>query len=125
MGRIVFLRSELTGTLSELVGYKAGLALNEEQLAGHVDEHYSDLVVGDADEVITIRSEEAEELVAQLLYSVGHTPIRRRVFFPGIEVFHKFKKRKGARRRTKDSSRYCLRNSRSRGKRRDRLTSPR
>lgn len=95
MGRIVFQRAALNGTLSEIVGYKAGLALTQEQLASHADEEYQDLILGDLDDTITLRSEEAEELVAQLLYGVGYTPVRRRVFHPTIEVFHLVKGRPG------------------------------
>ncbi len=82
MGRIVFTRAELTASLSELVGHKAGLALNQDQLASHVDEHYQDLILGDVGTVITLRSEEAEEIFSQLLFGVGLTPIRHRVL-PG------------------------------------------
>jgi restriction system protein len=95
MGRIVFQRSALNGTLSELVGYKAGLALTQEQLAAHTDEAYHDLLLGDLEQTIAIRAEEAEELVAQLLYGVGYTPVRERVFLPTIEVYHLIKHRPG------------------------------
>jgi restriction system protein len=79
MGRIVFSRANLNGELSEIVGYKAGLALNEDQMASHVDEDYRDLILGDRDQIVTVRSEEAEEIVSQLLYGVGNTPVRHRV----------------------------------------------
>ncbi len=97
MGRIIFPRAELNGTLSDIVGYKAGLALNEQQLADSADEEYAGLILGDPEEIVTIRSEEAEDLVAQLLHGVGYTQVRRRIAYPGIEVMHRIKDVPGGR----------------------------
>jgi restriction system protein len=88
MGGVVLLRAELNGTLSEVVGYKAGLALSEQDMASHVDEEFSELILGDPDEVVRVRSEEAEELVSQLLYGLGNTTVRHRVM-PGMEVYRR------------------------------------
>lgn len=90
MGRIVFPRAELTATLSEIVGHKSGLALDELQLSAHLDGQVDDLLLGDGEEIVTIRAEEAEDIVSHLLYAVGSTPIRRTVH-PGSEVMHRVK----------------------------------
>jgi restriction system protein len=92
MGRIVNSRAHFNASLSEIVGYKAGLALNESQLAELVDEEFHDTILGDPDEGITIRAEDAEEIVCQLLYGVGRTAIRHRVN-PGMEVFREIRRR--------------------------------
>ena len=86
MARIVSSRRKLNASFSEIVGFKAGLALNEVQLAEHVDEEFQELILGDPDEGVTLRGEDAEEIVSQLLFGVGRTPIRHRVN-PGMEVF--------------------------------------
>jgi restriction system protein len=91
MGRIVNSRAQFNASFSEIVGYKAGLALNETQLAELVDEGFHEIILGDPDEAVMIRSEEAEELISQLLYGVGRTPIRHRVN-PGMEVLRKMRR---------------------------------
>lgn len=75
MGSAHMLRGGFSSQLSELVGYKAGLALDEVQLASHVEEGLRSFIVGPADMYVRIRSEEADDLVAQLLYGVGVTPV--------------------------------------------------
>jgi restriction system protein len=90
MGAIWFRRAELLGSVSEVVGYKSGLALTREEIAQHTPEE-AHLWQGDDDERIRVRSEEFEELVTRLLYEVGNirTP---RVVFPSIALYHKFKR---------------------------------
>lgn len=75
MGSARLHRGKFGAQLSELVGYKAGLALDAAQLASHVHEDYRTYIAGPPDVYVRIRSEEAEEIVAQLLYGVGLTPV--------------------------------------------------
>ena len=59
------------------MGYKAGLALNREELADHLlDSPYiRDVVLVPEHRWIRVRSEEYEEAVRGLLYRVGNTPV--------------------------------------------------
>lgn len=70
MGRIWLRFGELTNSSSEIVGYKSGLALSTQQL----NEYYNQKFDTDQhiDEVICLRAEEYEELMAYILYQVGH-----------------------------------------------------
>lgn len=91
MGAIWFRRAELIGASSETVGYKAGVALSREDLAVHtVGMGIDDWWVGDDAQTLRVRSEEFEEAIEQLLYSVGNIPTPR-VIRPDIELFHRYK----------------------------------
>ena len=83
MGRITLKKSALAGTLSETVGYKSGLALDTKQIADHLGDE-ADLIHGAPDDLVTVRSEEMDDIVAALLYKVGNTPTPR-VVFPVID----------------------------------------
>lgn len=91
MGSIVLPRSEFAATLSELGGHKAGLALNTGQLVEHLGPA-GDVLHGDQDEILIIRSEEVEEIVALLLYNIGSTPYAER-FSPSIMLRRKYRGR--------------------------------
>jgi restriction system protein len=92
MGAIVFRGGEFVPALSETVGYKSGLALDEERLREIVDElGLGGYWPGDADAWYRIRSEEYEELFAGILGQLGAGP-RRRIVSPLIDAFHRAKK---------------------------------
>jgi restriction system protein len=90
VGAIWFRRAELLGSVSEVVGYKSGLALTREEIAEHLPDA-GELWQGPDEEKLRVRSEEFEELITSLLYAVGNikTP---RVIFPTIALHHKFKR---------------------------------
>jgi len=72
MGAMGFRRIELVASLSEHVGYKAGLALTRERLARLLDREQDRLILGDDDEMLRIRSETYGEHLCKLLYAVGN-----------------------------------------------------
>ena len=70
MGSILYRRTEFAGVISELAGYKSGLALTAADIEAHVPE-FSEYLSGDADDLLRIRSEEVEQLFGSLLFSLG------------------------------------------------------
>lgn len=92
MGAIWFSRASFQGTVGELIGYKAGLALDASQMADLSPEEYKDHFIGDLDAALRVRSEVFEEIVAGILYRVGNisSPEIARV---GIKLFHHLKGR--------------------------------
>ena len=92
MGAIVFRGREFAPALSETVGYKSGLALDEDRLHQLVrDVGYGNYWPDDADAWYRIRAEEYEELFAGVLGRLGTGPPQR-VFSPLIEGFHRAKR---------------------------------
>ncbi len=79
-------RIEVVATLSELVGYKAGLALTKQDIVNHLPEA-RDLWAGSEDDTIRLHSSTYQELLTRLLYRIGNieTPT---VLFPGIGIYH-------------------------------------
>ncbi len=91
MGGIWLRRIELIGTSGELVGHKSGLALTREELTDLVPDRYEDMWSGGSDDsMIRIRSEEFEEIIAEILFRLGNIPTRS-IAPPGIRIFHKYK----------------------------------
>lgn len=76
MGAIWFTGSEFIAALSEMLGFKTGLALTEERLHAMLDEIDSSIWPPSADVQLRIRSEEFEELFAGLLHHLGAGPPR-------------------------------------------------
>ena len=72
MGAIHFRRIEFVASLSEHVGYKAGLALTRERIAELIDKDQDRLVVGDDNDMLRVRSEEYADYLCKLLYAVGN-----------------------------------------------------
>lgn len=83
---------EFSAFLSELIGYKSGIALTQNDLCELVsDEEKYESVLKQPDEaVIRIRSEELESLVGLLLYRVGHIESPE-VGFSFVRLIHKYK----------------------------------
>lgn len=73
MGRIWYHRSGLVASLSETVGYKSGLALTEDEIIGLLADH-SELLQGEATELISLRSELFAQFIAKLMFEVGNIP---------------------------------------------------
>tara|TARA_R110002167_G_scaffold311984_1_gene517174 strand:+ start:280492 stop:281469 length:978 start_codon:yes stop_codon:yes gene_type:complete len=65
--------------VSEITGHKSGLALTQEQILDHSPKNYSDLLLKNNAEGIRIRSEELEELLLAILYSLGATPYEQKI----------------------------------------------
>lgn len=92
MGSIFFHPEVLADTLSETVGYKAGLALSLVEVCDHLSgTKYPDLIRASEDRVVRLRSEEYDELFYKLLHRVGHTKTEYNGDIYGIGLYHKYK----------------------------------
>ena len=91
MGAIVFRGREFVPALSETVGYKSGLALDENKLREIVVElGFGEYWPAEPDGWYRIRSEEYEELFAGILGHLGAGPPPR-VYLPLSEILHRVK----------------------------------
>jgi restriction system protein len=74
MGAIWFQAIDFANSMSELVGHKSGLALSRHDFIDHLEDEpsWAELFSLADDEVIRIRSEGVEELLATLLYRIGN-----------------------------------------------------
>ena len=91
MGAIWFKRAELIGASSDTIGYKAGLALSRQEIADYtLGMGIDDWWTGDDDQQLRVRSEEFEQAIEQLLYSVGNIPTPS-VVRPDIALYHRYK----------------------------------
>jgi len=70
MGGIWYQAGEFANAMSELIGHKSGLALSRQNFIDHLEDaaDWANLFRLGDDEIIRIRSEAVEALVAQLLY---------------------------------------------------------
>jgi restriction system protein len=93
MGAIHFRRIEFIASLSEHVGYKAGLALTRERIAKILDPEDDGLVLGNDDTMLRVRSEAYGQYLCNLLYAVGN--INSADSMPSIfGLYRKFEKDK-------------------------------
>jgi restriction system protein len=93
MGAMHFRRIELVSSLSEHVGYKAGLALTRERIAEMLDRTEDGLILGGDDAMLRIRSEEYGDYLCKLLYGVGN--ISSPDSMPSVfTLYRKFEKNK-------------------------------
>ena len=76
VGAFIASSMAITGYLAETVGYKAGLALNREEIGEHLGDtpDVRDAVLVQEDRQIRLRSEELEAALTGLLYRVGNIP---------------------------------------------------
>ncbi|WP_375102270.1 restriction endonuclease (plasmid) [Paenibacillus sp. RS8] len=72
MGAIWINRGGLVRQTSEMIGYKAGLALTRKEFDSIMPKKFKELWGGSEKELLRIRSEEYEGLIAHLLYAVGN-----------------------------------------------------
>lgn len=89
MGAFWGRRIEIVTTLSEITGYKSGLALTRREITSHLPE-FGEWVSGADEDLLRVRSEEFEEIVRWLLYRLGTIPTPH-VLFPGIAQYHKYR----------------------------------
>lgn len=93
MGGISFGARVLPDTLTELAGYKAGLALSLEALLDHVSgSRYVDTVRQSEEYPVRLRAEEYEELFYYLLHRIGYTETVFNGDTTGAYRVHKYKK---------------------------------
>jgi restriction system protein len=91
MGGIWLSRVELLTTASEIVGRKSGLALNRHRVYELTPNESAEIWSGPDEAMIRVRSEEFEQLVADLLFRVGNIPSPS-ISPAGVRLFHKYKK---------------------------------
>ncbi len=89
MGAFWDRRISIVTSLSELVGYRSGLALTRQEMVDHIPQ-FEDVLSGPDDHVLRVRSEEYEELVRWLLFKVGKIPTPH-LISPTITLYHKYK----------------------------------
>ena len=91
MGAFTASSMAITGYLGEVVGYKAGLALNREEIGEHLGDtpDIRDAILVTEDRLIRLRSEELEAAVTGLLYRVGNIPTPQPLP-PITAVYHRF-----------------------------------
>ncbi|MDP3541641.1 MAG: restriction endonuclease [Elusimicrobiota bacterium] len=70
MGAAVLPRIQLITTLSEVAGYKSGLALTTKQIIEHLPDH-AGYLAGPENQIIRIRSEDYEDIFVDLLHKLG------------------------------------------------------
>jgi len=83
-------RIELITSVSEIVGYKSGLTLSRDRFTQLIPQEYLDVWVGPDNQMVRIRSEEYEYIIANILYSLGNIRVPSTVPF-GVTLFHKYK----------------------------------
>lgn len=81
---------ELITTTSEIVGYKSGLALTREHLIRLTPAYYARIWDGPDERIVRIRSEEFEEIIANILYKTGNTSTPSTMPL-GVAGYHKYK----------------------------------
>jgi len=74
MGTASMRRGVLVRQTSEVIGYKAGLALTRKEFDDIMPKQYKEIWQGQDDEYLRIRAEVFDGLIAHLLYEVGNTP---------------------------------------------------
>ncbi len=85
MGAIWFRGREFPSALSEMVGFKTGLAVSENRLRGIVDEIDPELWPPEGDSWMRIRAETFESTFVAILHKLGAGPPRP-IVSPVIEV---------------------------------------
>ena len=90
---INFSIGQYVSSISEIVGHKTGLCLNENDLSRLVNdfsETESEIFLAPKDHYIRIRSEDYEQIISWLLYKTGFTD-RFYQRHEHIKIFHKYK----------------------------------
>ena len=92
MGSIHFSGLRLLESLSEIVGYKAGVAMGRDDLNHFFreDRRFTEFVDAEDTYHFRIHSSKYEEIVEALLYKLGRLE-RPTNHLPGISLFHKYK----------------------------------
>jgi restriction system protein len=90
MGGIWLSKNGLVTSTSEIVGYKSGLALNKQKIFHYASEYHRSLITGPPEAIIRIRSEEYEQLIADVLHGIGN--LSSPAYGPvGMHQFHRYK----------------------------------
>lgn len=93
MGSIIFAQGTLADQLSELAGYKAGLALSIPELCDHLSgSSFPDILLESENAVVRLRAEEYEEMFYKLLHRIGYTKEEFNGDITGAYRFHKYRR---------------------------------
>lgn len=90
-----FSSGTLAEYLSEMAGYKVGLALSVEEICDHLADgpgRMADIVRHSEVHGIRIRSEEYEAIHYRLLHRIGYTEDEHVGLLPGVREYHKYKR---------------------------------
>jgi restriction system protein len=92
MGSISFAPGLLSDSLSEIAGYKAGLALSVEELCDHLSNtSYPDLIRSSEEFGARLRAEDFESIFYKLLYRIGYTKDEYNGDVTGVGLYHKYR----------------------------------
>lgn len=94
MGGMNFGPQVLADGLSEIAGYKAGLALSIEELCDHLSgTRYADIIIDSEENGTRLRSEDYEELFYKLLHRIGYLKDEYKgMAHESAKLFHKYRK---------------------------------
>ncbi len=91
MGAIHFPSGTFPAAITEVVGYKSGLALSYEQILEHLENpEYVEIAMAGNDGFVRVRSEVFEGIILGLLYKLGRVSSPEPIS-PFISVFRKYK----------------------------------
>ena len=91
MGGMLFNPQILADSLSETVGYKAGLALSVIELCDHLSgTQYPDVILASETRMVRLRIDEYEEVFYKLLHRIGYTKEEFNGDTTGIGLIHKY-----------------------------------
>lgn len=90
-----FYPGSLAEHLSEMAGYKVGLALSVEEICDHLvggQQNMADIVRRSEVRGARLRSEEYEAIHYRLLHRIGYTEDEHDGLLPGLREYHKYKR---------------------------------
>ena len=93
MGSIIFAPRTLADALSDVAGYKAGLALSIAELCDHLQgTPYPDMIRESEESHVRLHSTEYESLFYKLLHRIGYTREEYDGDYTGAKRFHKYRR---------------------------------
>jgi restriction system protein len=92
VGRIRFNSGSLIPSISEIAGYKSGLALTRQELLASVSDADTARFIEESDRALVIlRSEEFQQIIIDVLYRIGNV-VSPNYEWPTDELFRKYKR---------------------------------
>jgi restriction system protein len=90
--RIWFNSGTLIPSISEIVGYKSGLALTRQEVLNSIPDEDTATLVSESDRaLVTLRAEELQEILIDILYRIGNIASPN-YEWPTDELFRKYKR---------------------------------
>lgn len=92
MGRIRFSAGTLIPSVSEIVGYKSGLALTRQELLDSIPDEDTARLIDESDRsLVILRSEEFQQIIIDILYGIGNIASAN-YEWPTDELFSKYRR---------------------------------